>query len=60
LINFVTPNTEQAITNWALTEKANIYLPILLTILAVIIMGLFPHAILTKLTTILTAFGQLQ
>ncbi|MDT8381743.1 MAG: proton-conducting transporter membrane subunit [Brevefilum sp.] len=60
LINLVTPNTEQAITSWVLTEKANVYLPILLTILAVIIMGLFPHAILTNITTILTAFGQLQ
>jgi formate hydrogenlyase subunit 3/multisubunit Na+/H+ antiporter MnhD subunit len=60
LINLVTPNTEQAITSWVLTEKENVYLPILLTILAVIIMGLFPQAISTNITTILTAFGQLQ
>ncbi len=60
LINLVTPNVEQTITSWVLTEKSSVYLPILLTILAVIIMGLFPHAILTNITTILTAFGQLQ
>ncbi len=60
LINLVTPNKEQAITSWVLTEKSSVYLPILLIILAMIIMGLFPHAILTNITTILTAFGQLQ
>jgi formate hydrogenlyase subunit 3/multisubunit Na+/H+ antiporter MnhD subunit len=60
LINLVTPNEEQAIINWTFTEKSSVYLPILLTILAVILIGLFPHAILTNITTILTAFGQLQ
>lgn len=60
LNDLVTPDEQQTSSHWTLTEKPSVYLPILLTILAVTIMGLFPHVILTNITDTLTAFSQLQ
>lgn len=45
---------------WAFTEKTHEYLPILIMIAVLVILGLFPHTFLPGITDTLNAFAQLQ
>ena len=56
----VTPQDENAYVKWIISEKAVEYLPILVLILALVILGIFPNNFLGKIINTLTAFTQLQ
>jgi NADH-quinone oxidoreductase subunit N len=58
--SFLTPNKEIASQQWSFTEPAREYLPILVAILFLILMGMLPARLLTWITDTLTAFPQLQ
>lgn len=45
---------------WTFTEKTHEYLPILIMIVVLVILGLFPHTFLPGITETLNAFTQLQ
>ena len=66
LVNLTKPVTEtigmdgQPVSRWPISEKRSEYLPVALMFLALMVMGLFPERILSGITSILTAFPQLQ
>jgi NADH-quinone oxidoreductase subunit N len=45
---------------WSTSEKISEYLPVVLVLLALVVIGLFPDGLLSGITRILTAFPQLQ
>lgn len=47
-------------TQWQIRSKAHEFVPILIAIVVIVILGLFPHTILSGITNTLTAFTQLQ
>ena len=56
----VTPNDENTSQKWSINEKRKAYLPILIFIFIIILLGLFPNTFLANLTKTLTSFNQLQ
>jgi len=57
---FVTPRDVTMPLWWSFSEKAHEYIPILIMILVLIIMGLFPNTFFANIINTLTAFRQLQ
>jgi len=60
LLSVVTSTESEPIRLWGTTEKSSEYLPILVLVFILIIIGLFPHTFLAGITNILTVFPQLQ
>jgi len=56
----VTPLNETISQRWSSLEKPYEYLPIIIMILVLLILGLFPHTLLNGIVNTLTAFNQLQ
>ncbi|MEA3327769.1 MAG: proton-conducting transporter membrane subunit [Chloroflexota bacterium] len=56
---FIKPNNTSNRKTWAVSEKTHEYLPILIMVLILVILGLFPNMI-ENLTSTLTTFPQLQ
>jgi len=56
----VTPNNDSTSQNWSINERRKAYLPILVIIFILILLGLFPDTFLANLTKTLTSFNQLQ
>jgi NADH-quinone oxidoreductase subunit M len=61
LINvFVMPEDQSSPIKWHRSEKGYEFIPTLILILILILMGLFPNTFLTGITQSLNAYGQLQ
>jgi NADH:ubiquinone oxidoreductase subunit 2 (subunit N) len=58
--NLVSPKNKDVSHRWSISEKRFEYIPLLIVILLLVILGLFPHTIFAKITDTLTAFTQLQ
>ncbi len=56
----VSPDEMENATQWKITEKPHEFIPVLIAILVIVILGLFPHIFLVDITNTLTAFTQLQ
>jgi NADH-quinone oxidoreductase subunit N len=56
----VTPEDINNPIAWIVSEKMNEYVPIVIMVIALILLGLFPHIFPSGMTNILTSFGQLQ
>jgi len=50
----------EPVGRWPTSERRSEYLPVVLLVLALVVIGLFPDVILSGITRILTAFPQLQ
>ena len=59
LATFIKSNDTSKLTAWVISEKKHEYLPILIMIVILVILGLFP-SIIENLTSTLTTFPQLQ
>lgn len=53
-------NEEVSVSLWSITEKRSEYLPVIIFVLILVVIGLFPDTFLSGITGILTAFPQLQ
>lgn len=60
LAYLVAPEMAELPTRWFLSEEKHEYIPILITLLVLLLLGLFPHTFLGNILKTLTAFGQLQ
>jgi NADH:ubiquinone oxidoreductase subunit 2 (subunit N) len=60
LTHLVTPPSEDEPGQWRISEKLSEYLPILIMLVVLILVGLFPRAFLSNILNTLTAFGQLN
>lgn len=60
LTALVAPNEELPNEKWVVSEKMQVYLPILIFILITILLGLLPDVFLANLTKTLTSFNHLQ
>ncbi len=60
IIVFVMPKDKSIPIKWNHTEKVYEFIPTLIIILVLILMGLFPNTFLTGITQALSTFGQLQ
>jgi len=60
LLNLVMPIDAESPQFWRRTEKASEYLPVVVMVIVLVVLGLFPNATAVGLTNILTAFPQLQ
>jgi NADH-quinone oxidoreductase subunit M len=60
IIVFVMPKDQSVPIKWHRTEKGYEFIPTLVIILILILIGLFPNTFLTGITQSLSAFGQLQ
>jgi len=56
----VTPRDASMPIAWSFSEKPDEYIPVLLMILILLIMGLFPNTFFSNIIDILAAFNQLQ
>jgi NADH-quinone oxidoreductase subunit N len=60
LAYLVTPDEVEALNHWEIQEQKREFIPILLMIGALLVLGLFPQAFLSNILKTLTAFSQLQ
>jgi NADH:ubiquinone oxidoreductase subunit 2 (subunit N) len=60
LTHLVTTPSEGEPGQWQISEKLSEYLPILIMLVILILVGLFPKAFLSNILNTLTAFGQLN
>lgn len=60
LYSLLTPEDEKSFERWQLLEKSNEYLPVLIMVLALVLLGLFPNNFIDAILNTLTAFTQLQ
>lgn len=60
LLNLVMPLEDESGRLWPIVEKTSDYLPVVVMLLTLVILGLFPGNFVSGLTDILTAFPQLQ
>lgn len=60
LSHLVIPRPEGEPGQWRINEKLNEYLPVLVMLAVLILVGLFPHTFLASIQKTLTAFSQLQ
>lgn len=60
LLALITPSNNDSNPQWTRTEKPIEYLPILIMILVLLVIGLFPSLILSGITDTLAVFGQLK
>lgn len=60
LFSLLTPQDENTFEKWRLSEKSNEYLPVLIMILILVLLGLFPNNFMDGILNTLTAFTQLQ
>jgi NADH-quinone oxidoreductase subunit N len=59
LLSLVTPDKDEPYQKWVRRERLTEYLPILIMILILLLIGIFPHALLSNITKALAVFGQL-
>ena len=60
LLSIVAADKDNPQAKWSRSEKLTDYLPILVVVLFLLIIGIFPHAFLSDITGTLTVFGQLR
>jgi NADH-quinone oxidoreductase subunit N len=60
LLNMVMPLDDEIERLWPVLEKTSEYLPVLVIVIVLVMIGLIPDIFLTWMTDILTAFPQLQ
>jgi NADH:ubiquinone oxidoreductase subunit 2 (subunit N) len=60
LLYFVMPLDDEIERLWPILEKPSEYLPVLVTVFLLVMIGLMPNTLLAWMTDILTAFPQLQ
>ena len=60
LLSVVSAGKSDPQAKWVRNEKLNEYLPILIMALFLLVIGIFPHALLSNITETLTVFGQLK
>ena len=60
LVSLVQPDEQQRGNAWTVLEKRQVYIPLILMILLIILTGLFPNGIQSNITKILTTFTHLQ
>ncbi len=60
LIHLVTPLTEDEPRQWRISEHRNEAIPVVGMVIILIIIGLFPQALLSNVLQTLTAFSQLN
>jgi hypothetical protein len=60
LLSIVAADKDNPQAKWSRSEKLTDYLPILVVVLFLLIIGIFPQAFLSDITGTLTVFGQLR
>lgn len=60
LLALVTPGKDTLQPSWFRSEKLTEYLPILIVIIVLLVIGIFPNSLLSNITRTLAVFGQLQ